>query len=241
MIKAVILSAGLGSRMKSDIPKQYLEIKGKPIIAYTIEAFENSNVDSIILVCAREYFDLINYIVEKYHYKKVECVVEGGKERYNSVFNALDKVDDMDKVLIHDGARPLVKAEYINNMIERLKVHKACILGMPVKDTIKVVSLVSLSGNKEKEEYIIDNTPDRKYLYIAQTPQGFDGALLKESYNRMILDINAGKDVNITDDAMVVEGYSSEKVMVLESDYTNIKVTTRDDLEYVDKVVEKNV
>ena len=136
---AIILSAGTGSRMKSNMPKQYMELLGKPVIYYSIKAFEDSPVDEIVIVCSTDYIEYFRHsIIEKYGFEKVKAIVQGGKERYNSVYEGLKAANGTDYVLIHDGARPLVDNEIIVRSMHMVEKEKACVAGMPVKDTIKV-------------------------------------------------------------------------------------------------------
>ena len=214
---AIILSAGVGSRMNSDIPKQYIELMGKPIIYYTIKAFEESNVDGIVLVCAKEYIDYCkNEIVKKYGFKKVIDVVEGGSERYESVYKGL-KVCDAGVVLVHDGARACIGVDVINKNIEEAFAKGAVVTGVKSKDTIKV----------SDDNGIIVNTTNRANTWIVQTPQTFTMDVLVEAYERMMNDTNRE---SITDDSMVMENYGNIPVQMIEGSYENIKITTPEDL-----------
>lgn len=216
-VTAVVLAAGKGSRMNSDIPKQYLTLLGKPVLFYSLQAFEESNVDEVILVTGsgeQEYCQ--KEIIEKYQFKKVAHIVEGGAERYHSVYNGLKAATETAYVLIHDGARPLVSPEIINRSIRKVVETKACVVGMPVKDTIQIVDE---SGN-------ISSTPDRRVVWLAQTPQCFSYDLALSSYNKAI----ASGDDTITDDAMVVQRYGNTRAVMLEGSYENIKVTTPEDI-----------
>lgn len=221
-ITAIVLSAGKGSRMNSDIPKQYMLLDDKPVIYYSLKAFEDSAVTEIILVTGKgdaEYCQ--NEIVQKYNIKKVTAIVEGGKERYDSVYNGLEAANDPDYVLIHDGARPLLDDEIIADSIEAVKEYDACVVGMPVKDTIKI---------SDKDGYASE-TPDRNLLWLIQTPQAFSYKLILEAYKKMYSDIEAGKTLPaITDDAMVVEYAANKKVKLIKGSYENIKITTPEDI-----------
>lgn len=214
---AIVLAAGRGSRMNSDIPKQYLTLLGKPVLFYSLQAFEKSSVDEIILVTGRgeqEYCK--KEIVDKYHITKVTHIVEGGVERYHSVYQGLLAAEGTDYVLIHDGARPLISTCVINDALELVKKVKACVAGMPVKDTIQLVD----------EENRIRSTPVRKKTWMAQTPQCFSYALAMTSYSKAI----RSKDTDITDDAMVVQRYGTVGITMFEAGYENIKVTTPEDI-----------
>jgi len=216
-VTAIVLAAGKGSRMNSDIPKQYLTLLGKPVLFYSLQAFEKSNVDEIILVTGsgeQEYCK--KEIVEKYQIRKVIKIVEGGAERYNSVYHGLVAATGADDVLIHDGARPLILPDVINQGIELVKETRACVAGMPVKDTIQLVD----------DKGVISVTPDRRKTWIAQTPQCFSYELALASYKKAISE----GDTTITDDAMVVQRYGAAAAIMFEGGYENIKVTTPEDI-----------
>jgi 2-C-methyl-D-erythritol 4-phosphate cytidylyltransferase len=225
MIKAIVLSAGKGTRMNMNISKQYIEVLGFPVLYYTLKAFEDADVDEIIITTGKDDVDFVkNDIVNKYNISKVTHVVPGGKERYDSVMEGLNYVEDDDYVLIHDGARPLIKKDTINNIIREVKEKSAVIAAVPVKDTIKIV-----------ENGVAISTPDRRKLYQIQTPQAFRGEIIKNAYKEMV----KIKDTTITDDSMVVEKYSEYRVSVVESDYTNIKITTKEDIDIMKTFLKK--
>ncbi len=228
-ITAIVLAAGSGSRMKSKTKKQFMEIKGKPVIWYSLFEFEKSRVDEIILVTGKEDIDYCKKeIVEKYNLKKIKNVVAGGSERYESVYNGLKEVTG-NIVLIHDGARPLINNEIIERSIEGAIKSDACVVGVPVKDTIK---------RANKEGYIID-TPNRSELWITQTPQSFKTDLVKMAYKKMKEELEKGNTtLNITDDAMVVEEFTTNQVRFVQGDYKNIKVTTPEDIDIAELFIE---
>lgn len=228
-ITAIVLAAGSGSRMKSKTKKQFMEIKGKPVIWYSLFEFEKSRVDEIILVTGKEDIDYCKKeIVEKYNLKKIKNVVAGGSERYESVYNGLKEVTG-NIVLIHDGARPLINNEIIERSIEGTIKSDACVVGVPVKDTIK---------RANKEGYIID-TPNRSELWITQTPQSFKTDLVKMTYKKMKEELEKGNTtLNITDDAMVVEEFTTNQVRFVQGDYKNIKVTTPEDIDIAELFIE---
>lgn len=214
---AIVLAAGKGTRMGTDIAKQYLMINEKPLLYYTLQAFERSLVDQIIVVLGEgeeEYCKA--HVLDLYPFKKITAIVTGGKERYNSVYEGLRAAEDCDYVLVHDGARPCLRPQMINKIIEEVKVKKACVLGVPVKDTIKVV---------QKTGVVVD-TPDRSTLMITQTPQAFEYDMLCRAYEKLFQTENIG----VTDDAMVVESMLKQEVHMVEGEYSNIKVTTPEDL-----------
>ncbi len=228
---AIVLSAGTGSRMKSDIPKQYMDLNGRPVIYYSLKAFEDSKVDSIVLVTGRDDIEYCrSEIVEKYGFTKVRAIVAGGAERYDSVFEGLKAVNDCDYVMIHDGARPMLDSNIIERAWKGAVEYKACVVGMPVKDTIRIVA----------DDGTAISTPDRKSLWQIQTPQAFDYKLIYEAYSKVLADVKAGKQqVNITDDAMLVECTSPVKVHMVEGDYRNIKITTPEDIQVAEIFLKK--
>ncbi len=216
-ITAIVLAAGTGSRMQSDIPKQYMLIEEKPVLYYSLKSFQESTVNDIILVVSE---DDVSYcmkeIVEKYHFDKVKKIVVGGAERYFSVRNGLQAAQGTDYVLIHDAARPCLNIEVIERSIETVKVTGACTVGVPVKDTIKKV---------DAEDYGME-TPPRNRLWQVQTPQSFSYKDICEAY-RLLEQTN---DTDITDDTMIVERFLNKKTKLIFGDYRNLKITTPEDL-----------
>lgn len=214
---AIVLAAGSGKRMNAKVQKQYLEVAGKPILYYTLKAFEESGVTEIVLVtgagqeeyCRRE-------IIEKYSFQKIKKIVAGGKERYHSVYEGLLAAKGADYVLIHDGARPMVDGAVIQRSMEAAEKYQACAAGVPAKDTIKIVN----------EEQIAKETPDRSRVWQVQTPQAFSYPLILEAYGKLM----ETEGIAVTDDAMVVERMTSVPVKMIEGSYRNIKITTPDDL-----------
>ena len=218
-VGAIILAGGKGSRMHSEIQKQYMEVLGKPLIRYSLEAFQDSAVQEIVLVTgAGEEEYAAGKLVEAGGFSKVIAVVAGGRERYHSVYEGLKALKDCDYVLVHDGARPLVTGAVIARAIAGARQYAACVVGMPVKDTIKV------SG---ADGYAVA-TPDRTQLWQVQTPQAFSYSLLRGAYDWLMED--ESRQQGITDDAMVVELSTGKKIRLMEGSYENLKVTTPEDL-----------
>lgn len=219
---AIVLSAGVGSRMKSDIPKQYMDLAGKPVIYYSLKAFEEAGFSSIVLVCGKDDVEYCkNEIVAKHELKNVTAVVPGGKERYHSVFEGLKAVGDVDYVFIHDGARPMISQEVIARLQEAVVKEEAAVAGVPAKDTIKIV---------DEDSYVTD-TPERQYVWQVQTPQCFAYSIIYDAYKSVIQDEEEGWTLpKITDDAMVLEYATDHEVKMVEADYRNIKITTPEDL-----------
>ena len=226
MNSVVIVSAGRGSRMKADINKQFLKLKGKEVIANTIDKFyNNKNIDEIVVVVKEDEADFFRRnIIDKYGYKNIK-IAFGGKERQDSVFNGLKAVNERcDIVLIHDGARPFVTDEIIKNSIECAKKNKCVIVGVPVKDTIKII-------NKDNE---VCDTPNRSTLWSIQTPQVFEYLSIIKAHK-----IAKEKSYYGTDDSMLME-YLGYNVKVIEGSYNNIKITTPEDLKIGEEILNEN-
>lgn len=219
----IILAAGKGKRMGANKNKQFIEIMNKPILYYTIKAFENNDsIDEIVLVASKEEISYCKaQIVEKYSFKKVRKIIEGGKERQNSVLNGLKSMDDTDIVLIHDGARPFVSDDIINNCVKYANIYGATACGVLPKDTIKV---------RDDSNFSL-STPKRENLFAVQTPQGFKYDLILQCHKNVENDNKI-----VTDDTMVVESYGN-KVYLYDGSYNNIKITTPEDLIMAEKLI----
>lgn len=216
---AIILAGGKGKRMGLERSKQYIELQGKPVIQYSIETFmAHQQINEIIFVVAKEdinYFQ--EHIINQMTMTKPYKVIAGGAERQNSVYNGLMAIEMPQKdtiVLIHDAARPMMSKEQVTNCILEVKQYEAVSIGMPVKDTIKVVN----------ENGLVVETPERKRLWLTQTPQGFSYGLLKKAHDDAIENSFVG-----TDDASLVEAIG-HPVRMIEGSYENIKITTKEDL-----------
>lgn len=212
----VIVAGGKGTRMGEEISKQFLKINEKPILYYTIKAFEDcKEIDEIIVVIGAndiKYFK--NNIKDIYEFNKLNKVVCGGKERQNSVYNGLKACENCEIVLIHDGARPFVNENIIKKGIEFAKQYGASACGVIPKDTIKV----------KDEKGLSINTLKRSELFAVQTPQCFGYELIMKAHEYI-----QDKDIEVTDDTMAVE-LLGKAVYLYEGDYTNIKITTPEDL-----------
>lgn len=224
MISAIILAGGKGKRMGAPVSKQFIEIKGKPIIYYTIKKFsENKKIDNIVVVLSKDevvYFK--ENILEKYNLK-VDNIVIGGTERQDSVYNGLKSLEDTntDIVLIHDGARPFISDRIIDDGIKFAQVYGARAPGVMPKDTIKI---------KNESNFSV-STPERGSLVAIQTPQVFKFNEILECHEKIKIN-----NIVVTDDTMVAEkfGYS---VYLYDGEYTNIKVTTPEDLILGEKLI----
>lgn len=224
MISAIILAGGKGKRMGSAISKQFIDIKGKPIIYYTLKKFsENKKIDNIIVVLPEDEIKYFKENILKKYELRINKIVIGGKERQDSVYNALKslKNSSTDIVLIHDGARPFISERIINEGIKFAEIYGAAAPGVMPKDTIKV---------KNEKNFSID-TPNRANLVSIQTPQVFKFDEILECHEK--IRYNGEK---VTDDTMVVEKYGYS-VYLYDGEYTNIKVTTPEDLILAERLI----
>lgn len=230
---AIVLAAGQGKRMQSSIHKQYLLIHDKPVLYYSLKAFEDSLINDIILVVGKGEEDYCREeIIKKYGFDKVRAVVQGGKERYHSVANGIRSISwQCDYVFIHDGARPFVNAQIIKRAYDEVKQFKACVIGMPVKDTVKIAD-----GNG-----FVAETPNRSHIWQIQTPQVFETELITSAYERLLSEEEkmSANGVIITDDAMVVEYFMDTPVRLVQGSYENIKITTPEDLKIAEIFLNK--
>ena len=200
---AIVLAAGSGKRMKSNVKKQYMQINGRPLIYYSLKAFETFGVNEIILVTSQNEIEYCRkQIVEKSGITSVSSIVAGGKERYDSVYEGLKAIKDCDYVFIHDGARPCISQEILNNCFETVRKYDAGVAAVPAKDTIKIAD----------ENQFAEITPERSKVWIVQTPQVFQYSLVKKAYDTMFASV---QDLMITDDAMVVENFTYKKVKLV--------------------------
>lgn len=224
MISAIILAGGKGKRMNSSISKQFIEIKGKPIIYYTIKKFnDNKKIDNIVVVLSEEEIEYFKENILNKYELKVDKIVIGGAERQDSVYNGLKSLEnsETDIVLIHDGARPFISDRIIDDGIKYATIHGACAPGVMPKDTIKI---------KGESNFSVD-TPNRDKLVAIQTPQVFKFKEILECHKKVKIE-----KVAVTDDTMVVERYGN-KVYLYNGEYTNVKVTTPEDLILGEKLI----
>jgi len=212
-VTAIVLAAGSGIRLKSKASKALVELGGKPLIIHSLKTISsNPQVKEIIVAANPLNKKQILERIEKYKIPKIKSIVLGGRERKDSVFNALKQVSsEAGMVLIHDAARPLIAASEVARLIKEAGKFGAAILGVPVKSTIKKAG----AG-------FISKTLDRNNLWEAQTPQAFKKDLILSAYKRF-------KHLKATDDAMLVEKLGA-RVRIIEGSYRNIKITTREDL-----------
>ncbi len=237
---AVVLSAGSGSRMKSSVAKQYMLLAGRPLIWYALNAVERSEIiDDCILVCKEGDLSYVRSdIVEKYGFGKVDAVISGGAQRWASVARAMAfigegglRVPNRDGyVLIHDGARPFLTEEIIRRVVDAVREYHACVAAMPSKDTVKIAD----------ENGFAVQTPDRGRVWSIQTPQAFDTELIVGAYARLDREYRelAAAGVSVTDDAGAVELFTQYRARLVEGSYTNIKITTPEDLRIAEAFLE---
>ena len=217
---AVVLAAGSGKRMNAGVKKQYMEIAGRPVLYYSLKAFEESFIDEIVLVVSQDEIEQVQEsYVNQYGFQKISRIVSGGKERYHSVACGLQAVhQDCDFVFIHDSARPMLTQKILQRAYRAVQEEEACVVGVPSKDTVKIAD----------EQGYVSVTPNRSLVWNVQTPQVFDLAKLKTAYKQPYLP-------QFTDDASVIEkaGY---KVDTIQGNRLNIKITVPQDLELAEVI-----
>lgn len=221
---AIIVAAGKGTRMNAGINKVFLKLKEKPVLYYTLRAFQNNiNINNIILVLAEsEIAYCKENIIDKYKMNKVTKVVKGGPNRQSSVRNGLLAAEGSEIVLIHDGARPFLDNRMIDEGIKYAKLYGACACGVEPKDTIKVKSSKGFA----------EGTLKRDTLFLVQTPQCFKYDLILTAHNKAL-----ENNIEATDDTMVAEE-NNNKIYLYKGSYNNIKITTPEDLPFGEKILD---
>jgi 2-C-methyl-D-erythritol 4-phosphate cytidylyltransferase len=221
-IVAVIPAGGKGTRSGFNVPKQYLKIKGKELIAYTLEVFQkNRSVDEIIISADPFYFKLLNRIKKKYSFSKLSGFVKAGKERQDSVYNGLNSLSASsgDLILVHDAARPLLPAKILSYAIKTAMEKGNTVVCLKAKDTL-------IRGNDLVEKYL-----DRDEVCYVQTPQIFEYSLLKKAMDKAFKDKFRG-----TDESMLVQRLN-EKINIVEGSVFNFKVTSQEDIKLMSKLI----
>lgn len=214
-VTAIILVAGNSTRFGQNRNKNFECVNGRSILSYSINAFsKNDYIDNIIVVIKQDDKQTVEQIIDKENITKKISIVLGGNSRQESVYNAI-KNTISDIVIIHDGARPAIKQEYINNAIEEMSNFKGVTIGVKSKDTIKITD----------ENGIVLNTTKRSNTWVIQTPQCFDREILLNLHEKY-------KDTEVTDDCMLLEK-DGHKIKIIEGDYTNIKITTYEDINII--------
>jgi 2-C-methyl-D-erythritol 4-phosphate cytidylyltransferase len=222
----VVVAAGKGSRMGSTESKQYLLMDHKPILVHTLEIFQNiAEVSSLVLVVSDGDESRCKLYTEQYKLSKVSSIISGGSERQSSVLKGIRALPaDTAWVLIHDGVRPFVTKKHVLACWQQAIKDGAAVLAVPVKDTVKVVDAAGY----------IESTPNRRSLWAIQTPQAFRLVDLLGAHERAEADQFIG-----TDDAMLLERLGS-KVAIVEGSYTNIKITTPEDLSWAEFSIQRD-
>ncbi|MBL7157304.1 MAG: 2-C-methyl-D-erythritol 4-phosphate cytidylyltransferase [Candidatus Omnitrophica bacterium] len=221
-VACVVPSAGKGKRLGSGEDKPFMLLGGKPILAHTLGALDGCKfIDNIVLVASRNKLKTCGRLVKKYKFRKVCAIVPGGKKRFDSVKNGLSKVKDANFVLIHDGARPFISRELIKKVFVAAKKHGAALCATASKQTLKSVN----------KNLFIKDTPERKFIWEAQTPQAFKKSLITKAYKK-------SKNRNATDDSYLVEKLG-HKVKIVKGSYRNIKITTPEDLTLARVLIKK--
>jgi 2-C-methyl-D-erythritol 4-phosphate cytidylyltransferase len=215
---AIIPAAGSGTRIGGEIKKQFLPLKGKPIIVHTLQQFEHcSDIDEVAMAIPESAMSDMEAIVARYRLHKVNKMMMGGKKRQDSVNNVLNHLTlkDSDIVLVHDGVRPFIETKRIAHLLKVCKEYDTAVLAVQPKDTIRR----STGGG------FFDQTLDRTALWLVQTPQAFRAKLLVKAFEKARED-----KFYSTDEAGLVERLGI-KVRIVEGNYDNIKITTHEDLE----------
>jgi 2-C-methyl-D-erythritol 4-phosphate cytidylyltransferase len=208
---AVIVAGGKGTRIKSSIPKQFIELCGKPILLHTIQAFiDYSDQITIVLVLPAEDFKIWNDIAKKFSFHRTIILQEGGETRFQSVKNGLSRISGEGLVAIHDGVRPMINSDIIRASFRLASVHGSAVAAVRLKESIRVTDQDTTKA------------VDRSKYRLIQTPQTFDLGLIKKAYELK-------EDTSLTDDASVAER-AGHMISLFEGSYENLKVTTSEDL-----------
>lgn len=232
---AVVLAGGSGSRMGMvDRPKQFIDLYGKPVIIHTLEAFEiNEGIDAVCVVCVKEWQDDLSLWLKEYDIRKVRRIAEAGASRQLSSLNALDAIRDFcsddDYVIIHDAARPLVSQKIINENIAKVREYGACDTVIPAHDTV----IRSLDGE------MLESIPQRKELYLGQTPQSFRYSIVRKAYDDYFA-LPEDKRPVMTDDCGLVLN-SGVEIGIAMGDKLNMKITTMEDLLLIKSIVRTGI
>ncbi|MFN4082149.1 MAG: 2-C-methyl-D-erythritol 4-phosphate cytidylyltransferase [Bacteroidia bacterium] len=220
---AVIVAGGKGLRMNQPLPKQFVNIGGKPILMHTVEAFANYGVDEIILVLPKDHIDYWKNLCFDHNFSIKHKIIEGGFARFNSVKNALDAISENEGfVAIHDGVRPFVSNNIINNSFNTALQKNSAVTSVKLKDSIRELTVTGITKNVNRNNY-----------YLVQTPQTFNLSLIKQAYN-------AANHDNFTDDASVFEE-AGHQIHLIEGDYNNIKITTPEDLIFAEALLNAKI
>lgn len=221
-IAAVILAAGNGKRMKTSVPKQFLELSGIPVFLHSVRIFDRV-ADKIVLVASQEAIEYCSELLGREALSSEIRVISGGSERYLSSMAGVAEASDCDLIMIHDAARACVSMEVLADSLARARRYGSGIAAVALKDTVKMAS----------PEGRVLSTPDRSNMRIIQTPQTFRASVILEAYQRLREQLESRGPESlegITDDAMVVERFTDYPVYLSQGSYENIKLTTPEDL-----------
>ena len=218
MNSGIIVAGGKSERMGADIDKAFLSLGTKPVVLYSLFAFEKcSDIDEVILVVRKDRIEAARQAVRMFGCNKVKKIVAGGTLRQKSVINGMKEVDkETDIVVVHDGGRPCVSANLISQTVASAKQHGSGIAAVKITDTVKQVD----------KGMVISETIDRSKLWLVQTPQAFKINLLKKALTFIVK-----KKIKVTDEASAVE-LVSKGVRLVAASFSNIKITTPDDLTF---------
>ncbi len=220
----ILLAGGKGERFGGELPKQFVKIAGRTVIEHTIDQIEKSEfIDSMIIVINGKFYDYMNDLLLKNHFRKVKNVVIGGKTRQESSYMGICACDeDTDKILFHDAIRPFVSGKILEDVVKALDSYDAVDVAIECADTIVQID----------DKRIIDNIPKRKYLRRGQTPQGFRKSVIEEAYRRYFAD----GSLEVTDDCGIVREYDLADIYVVDGSEQNIKLTYQEDIYLADKL-----
>ncbi|MGH2568573.1 MAG: 2-C-methyl-D-erythritol 4-phosphate cytidylyltransferase [Bacteroidota bacterium] len=225
-ISVVVPAAGMGSRLGGSVKKQFALLKNKPVLAYTLQRFEQcADVDEIAVAVPEESIVDTEKLVKQYRLHKVHRIVAGGAKRQDSVFRALSRLalKDADIVLVHDGVRPFIEPKRISHLVRVCREHDAAVLAVQPKDTIR----------RSNGGGFFDQTLDRSALWLVQTPQAFKAGVLLEAFSKA-----RQERFYSTDEAALVERLGI-RIKIVEGSYDNIKITTNEDLEFGAMILER--
>ncbi|CAN5480297.1 2-C-methyl-D-erythritol 4-phosphate cytidylyltransferase [soil metagenome] len=227
---AIIVAGGKGTRMKSSLPKQFIELNGVPVLVHTLQAFYRySATITIILVLPEDDFATWNPIAIKYNYTESIILQKGGASRFQSVKNGLEKISGDGLVAIHDGVRPLVSEDIIRTSFRVASIHRTAVAAVKLKESIRMID--SYERNVRDDSPELSKAVDRSRFRLIQTPQTFDVDLVKKAHQMK-------EDSSLTDDASVVEKLG-QTIILFDGSYDNIKITTSEDLTIAEALLKK--
>ena len=226
---AIILAGGNGSRISNELPKQFITISDRSILEHSIDAFEkNNHIDKIAIVMNEDYLSYMDEIIMHNAYTKIDKIIKGGKERYESSWNAIKEyAGESDcNFIFHDAARPLVSQRIIDETVAALGNYNAVAVAIPSTDTIY---------NIDTQNNVLKSVPERNGLYCAQTPQAFNISTIRKAYELFL----KSTDFMATDDIGIVSKFiPEEKIYIVNGDKSNIKITYAEDVDFARHLLE---